>query len=163
MKGAVEAPSQGIGRKLSIARGEKIRAAYVADEQGVACQHGERDLVAAMFVHKDTDRFRGVPRRGEDLERHLAEGQPLPVMQGLDREPDVGTSSVGDDRASPSRKLEMTPDEVGVDVRLDDPFDAQPLGPGLLEVNLDVAARIYDHGATGGLVAHQVGRVGQAT
>jgi hypothetical protein len=163
VKGVVEAPRQDIGRKVSIARGKKIRAAHVTDEQRVACQHTERDLVAAMFVHNDADRFRGVPRCGEDLEGDLAQGQPLPVMQGFDRKADVGTSSVGDDRAGPSRKLEMTPDEVGVDVSLDDPFDGQPLGPGFVEVNVDVAARIYDHGSTGGLVSHQVGRVGQAT
>ena len=91
-----------------------------------------------MFVHKDADRFGSVPGRGEDLEGYLAQGQPLPVVQGFDREANVGTSSIGDNRARPSRKLEMTPDEVGVDVSLDDPFDRQPLGAGFLEVNLDV-------------------------
>jgi hypothetical protein len=73
VKGVVEAPSQDVGGKISPARGKKIWAAHVTDEQCVACQDAEGDLIAGMFVHKDADRFRGVPRRGEDLEGDLAE------------------------------------------------------------------------------------------
>ena len=52
----------------------------------------------------------------------------------------VGTVAVGDDGAGLGRQLEVTAEEVGVDVRLDDPLDGQAPGRGLVEVDADVAA-----------------------
>jgi hypothetical protein len=49
-----------------------------------------------------------------------------------------------------------------VEVGVDDRFDSQAVRVGVVEVLGDVAAGVDDHGPAGGLVADQVGRVGQA-
>ena len=119
-------------------------------------------VVAGVLVHHDADRLRRVTRRGEDLEGDLAEHEPLPVVQRLDRELDVGALAVGDDGAGRRGQLEVAAEEVGVDVGLDHPLDRQPLGGCLLEVHVDVAPRIDDHGATRRLVTDQVRGVREA-
>jgi hypothetical protein len=55
----------------------------------------------------------------------------------------------------------MPAQEVGVDVRLP-ALDAQVVGVGVVEVDLDVAPRIDDHRPARALVADEVRRLGQA-
>ena len=85
-----------------------------------------------------------------------------PSAQRLDRELDVGRLPVRDRRAGPGRQLEVTAEEVGVHVGLDDPLDRQPVGGRLLDVELDVAARVDDDGPPGRLVADEVRGLRQA-
>ena len=101
-------------------------------------------------------------RGGEHLEGHLAEREPLAVLEQLDREGHVGAVAVGDDGADAVGELEVAADEVGVEVRLDDALDDEPFRLRLLEVDVDVAPWVDDHGATGRLVADEVRGVGQA-
>ena len=118
-----------------VAGREQVGPADVADEQRVAGEHAVRDLVVGMLVDDDADRLGRVARRRQDLERHLAERQPLPVAQRLDRELDVGRLPVRDRGAGLRGQLQVTAEEVGVHVGLDDPLDRQPVGGRLLEVD----------------------------
>ena len=106
-------------------RGEQVRPADVADEQRVAGEHGPRRRVARVLPHDDRDRFRRVTRGVTDLERDVAEREPLPVGETVDREVGPGFVAVGDDRAGRGGELEVTGEEVGVEVGLDHPLDAQ--------------------------------------
>ena len=47
-------------------------------------------------------------------------------------------------------------------VRLEDQFDGEAGGLGVLNVFVDVAARVDDHGTAGGFVADQIGGLGKA-
>jgi hypothetical protein len=66
-----------------------------------------------------------------------------------------------DRRAHAVAKLEMAGHEVGVEVREDDVLDRQAGPRRVLDVLIDVPARIDDDGGVGSLVADQVGRLGQ--
>ena len=93
---------------------------------------------------------------------HLAQRETLPVVQQLDRELGLRTLPVGDDRAGAGSQLQVPADEVGVNVGLDHPLDQRaPLG-GLFQVDADVTARIHDDRPAGGLIADQIGGMGQA-
>ena len=83
-------------------------------------------------------------------------------MEWLDREVDDGRVAERDRSTGARRELEVTTQEVGVEVGLDDPFDREPGGRRVGEVPVDVALRIDDHGPPGGLVAHEVGGVREA-
>jgi hypothetical protein len=48
---------------------------------------------------------RSQPGRGEDLKGHPAEGEPRPVVEGLDGELRAGTLAEGDDGAGLRRQL----------------------------------------------------------
>jgi len=101
-------------------------------------------------------------RRCPDRELHLAQAQPLAVLQlpagevGLGRlaVTDLGTGVVGD--------LEVTGEKVGVEVRLDHVADAQPGGVGVGQVTGHVPLGVDDGRLPSLLVGHQVGRVGEA-
>ena len=67
--------------------------------------------------------------------------------------------AVGDQRAGGGGELEVAGEEVGVEVGLDDPFDPQPVGGGILEVLVDVALRVDDHRSAGRLVTDEIGGV----
>ncbi len=56
----------------------------------------------------------------------------------------------------------MAGEEVGVNMRLDDEFDAQTELVRVAQVVVDVAARVDEDGASGALIADQVRRLGQA-
>ena len=55
----------------------------------------------------------------------------------------------------------MTAQKVGVDVRLEDPLDAQPVFCGFLEIDVDIPTRIDDDRAAGALVPYQIGSLRQ--
>src|SRR5690348_11492381 len=100
-----------------------------------------------------------MPGRGENLQMDVAQRQPLPVVQVLDRKGNVRACAVSDDRAGPSGKLHMPADEIGVYVCLYHALDGETPGCSFLEVHADVAPWIDHHRTTGGFIAHQVGRV----
>ena len=143
-------------------RAQEIGAAHVADEHGVAGEHAVGHGVVRSLAHDDADRLGRVPGRRQHLERDVPEPQLLAVAKGLDREVDVGALAVRDRGAGLGCELQMPAQEVGVDVRLDHPLDAQAVGVGVVEVDLDVAPRIDDHGPARVLVADEVRRLGKA-
>ena len=116
-------------------RRQQVRAADVADEQGVTGQHAVR--VAETVVHDDADRLRRVARRLADLQRHAvrvsAELDAVAVAEGDDRElgPALGGPSVADRRPGPFRELEVPGQEVGVEVGLEDLHDRQAVLGGV--------------------------------
>ena len=97
-----------------------------------------------------------MPGGGAHLDLHLAQGYALAVAQALDRELGVGSLPITDRRAGLVGELEVAGDEIGVEVSLDDALDRQLFMNRVGEVSGDVALRIDDDGATGGLVADQV-------
>ena len=137
-------------------RGEQVRAADVADEQGVAGEHAPRRRIVRVLPDDDRDRFGRVARGVTDLERDVAEGEALPVGESVDGEVGAGFVAVGDDRTGRRGELEVTGEEVGVEVGLDHPLDAQTQRVGVGQVLRDVTLRVDDDRASGGLVTDQV-------
>ena len=115
-------------------RGEQVRAADVADEQGVAGEHAPRRRVVRVLPDDDRDRLGRVARGVTDLERDVAEREALPVGEPVDGEVGAGFVAVGDDRAGRRGELEVAGEEVGVEVGLDHPLDAQAERVGVGEV-----------------------------
>ena len=162
MQRVEERAPQRLGVEPRAARGEEVGPSDVADEERVAGQDPVGGDVVGVLVDEHADRLGGVPGRGSDLEQDLTEHEALPVRHRLDGEVDVGALAEGDHRAGRGGELQVPREEVGVEVRLEHPLDAQILRRGLLEVQPDVAARVDDDGPAGRLVTDQVGRVRQA-
>ncbi len=142
---------------------EQVRPTDVADEQGVAGQHPPRIGIVGVLPDHDRHRLGRVARRQSDLENHLAQHQPLTLVQALDREVGPCGLAEGDDGAGRRRELEVAGHEVGVEVRLEDAFDAQTEPFGVGEVLRDVPLGVDDHGATRRLVADQVAEQRETT
>ena len=106
-------------------RSEQIGPSDVTDEQRVTGEDPEGLGAVAVLIDHDPDRLGRVSRRRPDLERYLAEVDPLPVGQGFDVEVGPRALAVADGR-SVSGELEVTREEVGVNVGLDDPLDRRP-------------------------------------
>ena len=79
-----------------------------------------------------------------------------PSFKRLDLKFDVGIFAVANPRPGGSRQLQMTGQEVGVDVRFDDPLDLQAMFGSLAQVLVDIAARVDDHRTTGALIPDQI-------
>ena len=122
----VELAAEHIGGS-STPRGEEVGPPDVAHEERVAREHCVRVCVVGVLVDDHADRLGSVPGRRDDLERHVAERPAVHRRAALDGKVDVRTFPVGDDGTGASGELEMAAEEVGVDVRLDDPFDGQPV------------------------------------
>ena len=73
-----------------------------------------------------------------------------------------GIFAVADLRPGGGRQLQVTGQEVGVDVRFDDPLDLQAVLGGFAQVLVDVAARVDDHGTSGALIPDQIRPLRQA-
>jgi hypothetical protein len=140
----------------------RVGPADVADEQRVPGQDAVRDPVARMLVHDEADRLRRVAGRGQHLDRHLAQREPLTVGQQLRRERDVRAGPEAHGRAGTGPDLEVAGHEVGVDVGQDDPFDREAPGRRLVQVHADVAPGVDHDGPAGGLVADHVRGLRQA-
>lgn len=137
-------------------RNEKVGSPDVADEQRVARQYAVRNVIVAVFVNDEADRLGRVSRCREHPECHVAEQQCVTVRKSFDRVVDADGLAVRDHGASSRRELEMATEEVGVHVRLDDPFDGESLRVGVADVSRDVSLRVDHDGTTRGLVAHEV-------
>jgi hypothetical protein len=160
VQGAVQGTGQLVGGRAS--RREQIGPADVADEQRVAGQHSPR-LVALPLGDHDADRLGRVAGCGEHVEGHVAEGEPLPVLQGLHGELGLGRGAVADHRPGGRGDLEVAGEEIGVEVGLDHPLDVQALGRGVIEILGDVALGVDDDRPAGRLVADQVAEERQAS
>src|SRR5438105_11815689 len=139
--------------------GEKVRPADVADEQRVTGEHTMWDAIASMLVDDEADRLRRMTGCRANLQLHLAETNALAVPQMPDGELRLRRLAVPDGRARSFGQLEVTRDEVRMDVRLDHPLDSQTMLLCICEIDGDVALRINDDRAPGGLVGDEVGRV----
>lgn len=142
--------------------GEEVGAADVADEQRVAGQHSVGDLVVAVLVHEDADRLGGVAGGLHDLQGHLAEGDALALGEGADRVLGLGAAAVADPCSGPVGQLQVSGDEVRVEVGVDHPDDGEAPCLGVRQVLRDVPSRVDDDRPAGRLVGDQVRRLGEA-
>ena len=115
-----------------------------------------------MLVDDKTDRLWRVPRCRANLQFHLAQADALAMPQTADGELRLRRLAVPDGRARSIGQLEVTGDEVRMDMRLDHALDSQTMLLCICEIGGDVALRINDDGASGVLVGDEVGRVRQA-
>ena len=99
---------------------------------------------------------------GQDLQVDLTERDVLAIGQSANGVVGLGRLAEPDPRPGCIDQLEVSGDEVGVEVGVDHSFDRQPVLGGVGEVLGDVAARVDNDCAAGGFVADQVRRVGQA-
>ena len=143
-------------------RGQQVGSAHVADEQGVAGHHAVGNLVVGVLVDHDAHRLGRVPGGVAELQRHVAQRIPLAVGDTHRLELGLGDRGVDDLRAGGLRQFEVTGQEVGVEVGLDDQFDGQALFLGVGHVLGHVALRVDNDCAAGGFVTDQVRGVGQA-
>ena len=102
-----------------------------------------------------------VPGGVPELERHLAQGVALAVVDTCELELGLGDRGVDDLRAGRLRQFQVPGQEVGVEVGLDDQFDGEAELLGVGEVLGHVALRVDDDGPPGRLVTDQVRRMRQ--
>ena len=119
-------------------------------------------VAAIEVVDGDRDRLRRVARRFDRLQPHAPELDASPSCERRERVFRLRRGAEIDRRADAIAQLEMSGDEVGVQVRQDDVRDAQPVLGGEGDVLIDVALRIDDGRGAGRLVADEVRRVRQA-
>jgi hypothetical protein len=79
-----------------------------------------------------------------------------PVGEVLDLEVGLHPFAVADRRAGRGGELEVTRQEVGMAVGLDDPLDPQTVRRGVVQVGRDVPVRVDHDRPARGLVADQV-------
>ena len=107
----------------------------------------------------------GVSRRGQHLEIDAAEREMFAVAHRTNRETDPirCRNSVDDLCTRRLGELEMTGEEVGMEVRLEHRFDRERHLASIREVLVDVAQRIHHHRPARRAVADQVARLRKAT
>ena len=145
-------------------RGAQGGAAYVADEQSVAGENGVR--LGRIFVeieHEDRDRLDSVAGGLEHLQTQSREAESIAVFHGDEGVFSLGAGTEMDGRAAAGAQLEVTGDEVGVEVGEKYVANLEPRFFGVGQVLLNVALRVNDDGGRTGLVCEQIGGVGQAT
>ena len=141
-------------------RSEQIGPPDVTDEQRVTGEDPEGLGAVAVLIDHDADRLGRVSRRRPDLELYLTEVDPLSVGQGFDVEVGLRALAVAD-RRSVGGELEMTREEVGVNVGLDDPLDPQAALGRVLQIDRHVAVRVHHNRPARGLVADHIRQLRQ--
>lgn len=158
-KRAIELACENFRREARTRGCQEVGSADIAHEERVPREHRARFGVFGVLPCDDADGLRSVTGSREDLEGDLTEREAPSVFERLDGKVHIGSCSVRDDSARAVRQLEVSAQEVGVDVSLDDPLDAKvPIGR-FLEIDADVASRVHDHRPPGRLVADQLGGV----
>ena len=155
-------PQHGVGQLIrgQPGRSEQIGPSDVTDEQRVTGEDPERLGAVAVLIDHDADRLGRVSWRRPDLELYLTEVDPLSVDQGFDVEVGLRALAVTYGRSVGS-ELEMTREEVGVNVGLDDPLDPQAVLGRVLQIDRHVAVRVHHNRPAGGLVADQIRQLRQ--
>jgi hypothetical protein len=103
-----------------------------------------------------------VSRRFNRLEADATELDASSVGERRERVFGLRRRAEIDARADPIAQLQMAGDEVGVEMRQDHMFDAQPVLFGVRHILLDVALWIDDGGNAALLIPDDVGRVREA-
>ncbi|HEV7187626.1 MAG TPA: hypothetical protein VGN28_06980, partial [Blastococcus sp.] len=85
-------------------------------------------------------------RRLPDLQRHVAERDPLAVGQVPDRVVGLGAAPIPDPGPRGGGELQMPGQEVGVEMGVQHADDRQPLRGGIGEVLGHIAAGVDDNG-----------------
>ncbi len=111
------------GKAPGLFLAEQIRAADRADKQRVAAEDPGR---LVLLIHQDREVFRRVPGRVHELDRDVADAQPLTMRRFVVRIPKMRSGS-GDGLGADSGQLAGSAGEVRVDVRLEGVGDAQAL------------------------------------
>ena len=125
---------------------EQVGPADVADEQGVPGQDAIGSGVRLVGPHDDRDRLRCVAGRVAHLEHHRAERQALAVCEQASGELRLGDTTEAHIGPCRLREFQVTGQEVGVEVRLEDVGDRESVTARGVEVLLDVALRVDDGG-----------------
>ena len=147
-----------LGRESATAR--EIGASGVADEQRVAReQFGRR--VFLFITDEPRHAFGRMAGRFQSAQHDTAGAQLVAVTHRAMRKLRVRGRADDDLRAAACGELLMSADKVGVQMGLDDVADAQPGRARRVEILLDVALRIDDHGLPVG--ADQIRRMGETS
>lgn len=161
MNRVVEAPAQIVGRPAE--RRAQVGTSDVADEERVAGEHRVRNRVAGVEVeHEHRDRLGRVPGRLERLEPDTSHLDGVPVAERREGVLGGRRSAQVDRRAGAVAKLEVSRDEVRVQVRQDDVCDPQLVLCGERQVLVDVTLRIDDGSDAGLFIGHDVRSVCEA-
>ena len=113
-------------------------------------------------VDEDRDRLGRVAGRLERDEPHLPEVDRVAVGERRERVLGLGPGAEVDPRAHAVAQLEVSGEEVGVEVREQDVLDPAAEALGVGEVLVDVALRVDDGGGTRDGIGDEVRRVCQA-
>ena len=143
-------------------RREQVGTADVADEHGVAGEHGVRRLVVGVLVDHDRDRFGRVARGVTDLEGDVAEAVSLAVGKAPGFELGDGDIAIPDLRPGGGSQFEVAREKVGVEVRLEHQLDREPVLLGRLEIRRHVATGVDDDGTLRALVGDDIGGLREA-
>jgi hypothetical protein len=98
----------------------------------------------------------------EDLETHAGEVKRVAVFHGDEGVLGDGAAAEMDGGAAAIAELEVSGDEVGVEVREENVADLEAEFFGVVEILLDVALGVDDYGGVAGFVAEEVRGVGEA-
>ena len=138
---------------------DEVGPAHVADEEGVACEGHARLRRDLRVDHQDRHALGRVAGRLQEAQDDLAEADLVAVLDGQVRDQRLRLAAEDDRGARAGRQLAVPAHEVGVQMRLDDVLDAQPLALGLGQVFVHVPPGVHHGGPP--VRSHQVGGVSQ--
>ena len=139
-------------------RAQEVGPADVADEERVAGEDRLGNAVALREVQRqDRDPLGRVPRGLHDREARIAELDHVAVLERRELVLRARPCAEEDPRSDPIAELQVTRDEVGVEVREQDVLDRGALRLGVLDVLVDVALRVDDGSGACPLVDDEVG------
>ena len=134
-------------------RRAQIGPPHIADEQRVPGQHRVRFVrVLRQIEHQNRDRFDRVSRSLQYLQTQSRKFERIAIFHGNERVLRPGLCSQPDLGAAAVAQLEMSGNEVGMEVSQKDVTNlrAQPLG--VTQILLDIALRIDHDGACAGFI-----------
>ena len=101
------------------------RASHVSEEKGVA---GEDGVVLSVFVDEEVGgAFHRVAGRVQDLDGDVTDLQQFAVFGDVRVKRSVGVGAVDDGRTGFFGERDVPTDEVGVEMRLEDVLDLDPI------------------------------------
>jgi len=143
---------------------EQVGASHVPDEHEVAREHPHGFRGAGGVVDDEAQVLRRVPRRVHHRQHHVADADRVAILH--QRRPRLGGEGVlpvgASFRAQEQRRAGAlgqfagAGDEIGMDVRLGDVRETQPLALGGGDVLVHVAVRVHHDRLAGGVAADEV-------